>query len=217
MYYNNIKLVFYKIQEVNLVIKICWKSYEKLPVVNFINISRVRFVRKCFFAKNPFAKAKTLLEKLRNYLSYEKRAHKKLMKSTPGSSSPNPGWATKQSGYLILTLKSALCVSDKFFRVSLVWAGLSKSVVKTSFELGWLSIFSQFQQHFTSSFCADIILPKNYKLLKEKSCKKYYHTKKSWLQNVDEIDTWLMPIFSYLLLVFWHKRYPNSFTLLLIR
>jgi len=148
------------------VIKICWKSYEKVPVVNFINILRVRFsYANAFSAKILLPKPKH--KKLRNYLSYDKRAHKILMKSTPGSSSPNPGWATKQSGYLILTLKSALCVSDKFFRVSLVWAGLSKSVVKTSFELGWLSIFSQFQQHFTSSFCADIILPKNYKLLKK--------------------------------------------------
>ncbi len=41
--------------------------------------------------------------------------------------------------------------------------------------------FSQFYQHFTSNFCVDILLPKNYKsqTLLEKSFSKQFHTKRA--------------------------------------
>lgn len=66
------------------------------------------------------------------------RLRTKLSSSLPGSSSPNAGWATKQSGYLILTLKRTLW-PEVLLRVRRLWEGVSKSVEKWSLELGWLS------------------------------------------------------------------------------
>jgi len=50
---------------------------------------------------------------------------------------------------------------------------------------------SQFHEHLTCSFCADILFPKNNKakLQLEKSCKKTL-VQKIWTWNVGEIDTW---------------------------
>jgi len=60
---------------------------------------------------------------------------------------------------------------------------------------------SQFSQHFTSSFCTNILWPNNYKakLYVEKSCAKLFCLKKSCSLNVDDIDTWTAKIFRFLL------------------
>ena len=61
--------------------------------------------------------------------------------------------------------------------------------IESDFAMAYCSMSSftsyiQFHQHFTSSFCANILTPKNYraKLLLEKSFEKHFCMKKPWLK-----------------------------------
>jgi len=49
-----------------------------------------------------------------------------------------------------------------------------------AYNVDEIDTFNEFHQHFTSSFCADILVPKNYKekLYLEKSLKKHFRAKK---------------------------------------
>jgi len=71
------------------------------------------------------------------------------------------------------------CLSWWWWRSVQDWSMTSEETSSAS-SLTLLS-YTQFHQHFTSSFCADIVLTKNYKakLYLEKSCAKHFHIKKA--------------------------------------
>ncbi len=63
---------------------------------------------------------------------------------------------------------------EKSVQNNLVQKAAHKILLKLTYT------YSQFHQHFMSSFCANILSPKNYKakLLVEKSCAKHFCTKR---------------------------------------
>jgi len=83
-------------------------------------------------------------------------------------------WHFDLASLLQLLMKKAFCISIIFNTSNCILYNLYKE--------------SQFHQHFTGSFCADILYPKNYIAKLEKSCAKHFWTK-NCLYNVGEIDT----------------------------